>query len=76
MEQIPAASIKTFIQEMRLSGFNFLPVFSKLHILTIYKHFCFKQRCNFTYLFCLFVDLMSPKFLNMERKLLDTKRLF
>ena len=34
-----------------------------LYILPICKHFCLKQGCNFTYLFCLIVELM---FLNMH----------
>ena len=63
-----SSSINTLIQQMRWSSFNFLHVFSKLYIRTICKHFCFKQGCNFTYLFCLIVDLMSPKFLNMHQR--------
>ena len=38
-----------------------------LYILNICKHFCFKQGCNFTHLFCLIEDLMSNKLLNMHQ---------
>ena len=46
------------------AGFNFLPAFSKLYILTIRQHFCLKQECNFIPFFCSNEDVISPKYLN------------
>ena len=73
MEQIPASPINILIQQIRRSGLNFPLVYSKLYILAICKHFCLKQGCNFTYLFCLIVDLMSFKFLNMDQGIVAYK---
>ena len=73
MEHIPASLINKLMQQIGCSGFNLLPVFSKLYILTICKHFCFKQGCNVTYLFCFIVYLMSPKFLNMDEVIVAYK---
>ena len=36
-------------------------------------HFCFKQGCIFTYLFCFIVDWMSPEFLNMGKEIVAYK---
>ena len=44
-----------------------------MYILAICKHFYFKQGCNFTYLFCFNIDLMPPKFLNMDEGIVAYK---
>ena len=48
-------------------------MFSKLYILTICKHCCFKQGCNFTDLFRFITDLLSPKFLYMDEGIVEYK---